>query len=78
VQRILEYYAKCKSIPPSLREWAVAKLGRSTARREGKEAVKKMEGVFENSTFETDQVLINATEYCEPPRLLPYVSAAAG
>jgi hypothetical protein len=39
VQRILEYYAKCKSIPSSLREWAVAKLGRSAARREGKEAV---------------------------------------
>jgi hypothetical protein len=64
-QRILEYYAKCKSIPSSLREWAVAKLGRSAARREGKEAVKKMEGVFEDIAFETDQMLIDATEYCD-------------
>jgi hypothetical protein len=65
VQRILGYYAKCKSIPSSLREWAVAKLGRSAARREGKEAVKKMEGVFEDSAFETDQMIINAKEYCD-------------
>jgi hypothetical protein len=63
---ILEYYAKCKSIPSSLREWAVAKLRRSAARREGKEAVKKMEGgVFEDIAFETDQMIINATEYCD-------------
>ena len=64
-QRILEYYAKCKSIPSSLREWAVAKLGRSAARREGKGAVKKMEGVFEDIAFETDQMIINAKEYCD-------------
>jgi hypothetical protein len=65
VQRILEYYAKCKSTPSSLREWAVGKLGRSAVRREGKGAVKKMEGMFEDIAFETDQVLINATAYCD-------------
>jgi hypothetical protein len=41
------------------------KPGRSAARREGKGAVKKMEGVFEDIAFETDQMPINATEYCD-------------
>ena len=37
--RITEHYAKCKSVPASVKEWAVEKLGRSADKRKGKEAV---------------------------------------
>ena len=33
-------------------------------RRQGG-CVKKMEGVFEDIAFETDQMIINAKEYCD-------------
>ena len=58
--RITEHYAKCKSVPTHVREWAVEKLGRSAEKRKGKEAVKKMEGVF-------DDINSNkcATELCD-------------
>jgi hypothetical protein len=45
--RITEHYAKCKSgksVPVAVKEWAVDKLGRSAAKRQGKEAVKKRAG----------------------------------
>ena len=61
VQRILGYYAKCKSIPTHVREWAVEKLGRSADKRKGKEAVKQMEGMFDDIAKESDQTLITAS-----------------
>jgi hypothetical protein len=44
-----------------VKEWAVAKLGRSAAKRQGKEAVKKMEGVFDDIARDSDQALITAS-----------------
>ena len=71
--RITEHYAKCKSVPADVREWAVEKLGRSAEKRKGKEAVKKMEGVFDDIAKDPDQTLITdslnsnkcATELCD-------------
>ena len=54
--RITEHYAKCKSVPTHVREWAVEKLGRSAEKRKGKEAVKQMEGVFDDITKDSDQM----------------------
>ena len=59
--RITEHYAKCKSIPTHVREWAVEKLGKSAAKREGKEAVKKMEGMFDDIAKESAQTKITAS-----------------
>jgi hypothetical protein len=59
-QRITEHYAKCKSVPVGLKEWEVEKLGRSAAKRQGKEAVKKMEGMFDDIARDSDQALITA------------------
>ena len=55
--RITEHYAKCKSVPADVREWAV----------------KKMEGVFDDIAKDPDQTLITdslnsnkcATELCD-------------
>ena len=55
--RITEHYAKCNSVPGTVKEWAVAKLGRSAAKREGKEAVKKMQGVFDDIARDSDQAV---------------------
>ena len=57
-QRITEHYAKCKSVPVGLKEWEVEKLGRSAAKRQGKGAVKKMEGMFDDIARDSDQALI--------------------
>ena len=59
--RITEHYAKCKSAPVAVEEWAVDKLGRSEAKRQGKESVKKMEGMFDDIAKESDQTLITAS-----------------
>ena len=59
--RITEHYAKCKSVPASVKEWAVEKLGRSADKRKGKEAVKQMEGMFDDIAKESDQTLITAS-----------------
>jgi len=60
--RITEHYAKCKSVPAKVKEWAVEKLGRSRSavKRQGKEAVKKMQGMFDDIAKESDQALITA------------------
>jgi hypothetical protein len=71
--RITEHHAKCKSVPADVREWAVEKLGRSAEKRKGKEAVKKMEGMFDDIAKDPDQTLITdslnsnkcATELCD-------------
>ena len=71
--RTTEHHAKCKSVPTHVREWAVEKLGRSAEKRKGKEAVKKMEGVFDDIAKDPDQTLITdslnsnkcATELCD-------------
>jgi hypothetical protein len=42
------------------KEWAVEKPGRSTAKRQGKGAVKKMEGMFDDIAKGPDQALITA------------------
>ena len=47
-QRITEHYAKCKSVPAEVKERAVEKLGRSAVKRQDKEAVKKMQGMFDD------------------------------
>jgi hypothetical protein len=39
-------------------EWAVDKLGRSETKRQGKEPVKKMEGMFDDIAKDSDQSLI--------------------
>ena len=59
--RTTEHYAKCKSVPVNVKEWAVDKLGRSAAKRQGKEAVKKMEGMFDDIAKDSDQTLITAS-----------------
>ena len=59
--RITEHYAKCKSVPASVKEWAVEKLGRSADKRKGKEAVKQMEGMSDDIAKESDQTLITAS-----------------
>jgi hypothetical protein len=53
-----EHYAKCKSVPASVKEWAVEKLGRSADKRKGEGAVKQMEGMFDDIAKESDQTLI--------------------
>ena len=60
--RITEHHAKCKSVPAKVKEWAVEKLGRSRSavKRQGKEAVKKMQGMFDDIAKESDQALITA------------------
>jgi hypothetical protein len=42
----------------AVEEWAVDKLGRSEAKRQGKESVKKMEGMFDDIAKDSDQSLI--------------------
>ena len=59
--RITEHHAKCKSVPAKVKEWAVEKLGRSANKRKGKEAVKQMEGMFDNIAKDSDQALITAS-----------------
>ena len=61
--RITEHYAKCKSVPAKVKEWAVEKLGRSRSavKRQGKEAVKKMQGMFDDIAKESDQAIITAS-----------------
>ena len=59
--RITEYYAKCKSVPVTAKEWAVDKLGRSAAKRQDREYVKKMEGMFDDIARDSDQSLITAS-----------------
>jgi hypothetical protein len=60
--RITEHYAnKCKSVPAKVKEWAVEKLGRSAVKRQGKGAVKKTQGMFDDIAKESDQTLITAS-----------------
>jgi hypothetical protein len=53
--RITEHYAKCKSVPAKVKEWAVEELGRSAVKRQGKGAVKLMQGMFDDIAKESDQ-----------------------
>jgi hypothetical protein len=59
--RITGHYAKCKSVPAKVKEWAVEKLGRSAVKRQDKGAVKKMQGMLDDTAKESDQALITAS-----------------
>ena len=63
------YSSTMRSASPSLPLFANGRLQSSAGVRPDakarKEAVKKMEGVFEDIAFETDQMAINAMEYCD-------------
>jgi hypothetical protein len=53
--------ASPKSVPAKVKEWAVEKLGRSAVKRQGKGAVKKMQGMFDDIAKEADQTIITAS-----------------
>jgi hypothetical protein len=67
-RRILEHHVKCKSAPVPLKEWALDGLAKMEDRHREKDAVKDMEGMFDDIKEEATQTKLTGSTKDTRPR----------